>query len=136
MSKESFLNQYSTFVDGITSVPSKSEPDFFARLRQLYSQDCDVARLMTGAIGLASEGGEVNEIVKKIVFQGKPYDADNIAHLKIELGDVIWYWINTCIALGFDPYDVITANVAKLESRYPGGKFSIERSEVREPGDL
>lgn len=136
MPEENILLRYSMFVDGVTSAPSKDKAAFIARIEELYGSGCDVARLMTAGIGLAAEGGEFNEIVKKIVFQGKPFGQENIAHMKIELGDIMWYWVNACWALGFNPYDVIAANVAKLESRYPGGKFDISRSEVRKPGDL
>jgi len=75
------------------------------------------------------------EIVKKILFQGKPFNDDNRFHMKRELGDVMFYWAEACIALNIDPYSVIDENIKKLESRYPGG-FSIERSEVRSKNDL
>ena len=79
---------------------------------------------------------DLTEIVKKVLFQGKPLDEANIFHMKRELGDIIWYWANSCRALGFDPNDVIAENVTKLESRYPGGKFDVYKSENRQPGDL
>jgi NTP pyrophosphatase (non-canonical NTP hydrolase) len=91
---------------------------------------------MTASIGLASEGGEFSEIVKKMVFQGKPYNEDNRFHMKRELGDIMWYWVNACRALGYDPNDVIAENVKKLESRYPGGKFDVYHSENRMENDL
>jgi NTP pyrophosphatase (non-canonical NTP hydrolase) len=83
-----------------------------------------------------AEGGEFMEVIKKIMFQGKPYNEDNVFHMKRELGDVAWYFANACIALELDPYEVFEENVRKLESRYPGGKFNIQRSEVRKDGDL
>ena len=92
--------------------------------------------LLTSGIGLASEGGEFNEIVKKIFFQGKPLNEDNIYHMKRELGDIAWYWTNACNALGLDPNEVLAENVTKLESRYPGGKFDAYYSENRKEGDL
>jgi len=55
--------------------------------------------------------------------------------MKRELGDVIFYWINACRALGIDPNEVIEENVNKLSKRYPNG-FSVERSEKREKGDI
>ena len=134
--QENFLNQYATFVDGVTSAPSKDKDAFMARISELYDQGCDVSRLMTAASGLSAEGGEFCEIVKKILFQGKPYNEDNIFHMKRELGDVLWYWVNACTALGIDPYAVVEENVRKLEARYPGGSFEILRSEVRVAGDL
>jgi NTP pyrophosphatase (non-canonical NTP hydrolase) len=133
---ENFLEQYLTFVDGVTSQPSKDKAAFLARIEELYDQGCNVERLHTAADGLSAEAGEFMEIVKKITFQGKPYDADNIFHMKRELGDVMWYWANACMALNLNPYDIIEENVRKLEARYPGGKFEISRSENRKAGDL
>jgi NTP pyrophosphatase (non-canonical NTP hydrolase) len=91
---------------------------------------------MTASTGLGSEGGEFQEIVKKIFFQGKPLNEENIFHLKRELGDIAWYWANACNALGFDPNEVLAENVHKLESRYPKGHFDAHYSENRKEGDL
>jgi NTP pyrophosphatase (non-canonical NTP hydrolase) len=92
--------------------------------------------LLTGAIGIASEGGEFAEIVKKCTFQGKPMDDETQFHIKRELGDIMWYWINSCRAMGLDPNDVIAENVEKLKSRYPAGEFDVYHSENRQDGDL
>lgn len=136
MTKKIDLNKYSQFVDGVTSLPSKDYDAFLVRVQQLKDAGADVPRLLTAGIGLASEGGEFDEIVKKMLFQGKEYSADNIFHLKRELGDIIWYWVNACTALGLDPNEVIAENVTKLESRYPGGEFDAWYSENRKDGDL
>jgi len=56
--------------------------------------------------------------------------------MKRELGDIMWYWINTCRALNLDPNEVIAENVKKLESRYPGGNFDPYHSENRKENDL
>jgi NTP pyrophosphatase (non-canonical NTP hydrolase) len=130
------LNKYGEFVNGVTSKASTDLEAFIARVRDLDAAGMDVPRMLTAGIGLASEGGEFDEIVKKIVFHGKEYNEDNIFHMKRELGDIIWYWTNACIALGLDPNEVIAENVTKLEARYPGGKFSVWHSENRKPGDL
>ena len=131
-----FLDQYLAFVDAVTSDPSKNKEAFLARINELYDQGCNVSRLHTAADGLVAEAGEFMEVVKKITFQGKPYNEDNIFHMKRELGDVMWYFANACMALGMNPYDVIEENIRKLEARYPGGSFEISRSEVRAEGDL
>ncbi len=133
---KTFLDNYWTFVDGVTSPVSKDTELFIQRIRELDAMGCDPARLMTAGMGLASEGGEFDEIVKKIFFHGKEYNEDNRFHMKRELGDIIWYWMNACIALNYDPYGIIEENVTKLESRYPGGKFSVWHSENRKEGDL
>jgi NTP pyrophosphatase (non-canonical NTP hydrolase) len=131
------LDQYSTFVDGVTSDASKDTEQFIIALSQLkIAQGCDVARLMTAFIGLAAEGGEGLDVVKKLAFHGKQYTPEVREHLIKELGDVAWYWMYACIALDIDPEEVLVRNIEKLESRYPGGKFSIERSENRAEGDI
>ena len=88
------------------------------------------------AFEILDEGGEFDEIVKKMVFQGKPWNEDQRFHLMRELGDVAWYWVNACRAIGVDPNEVIEENVRKLEARYPGGKFDVHHSENRKAGDL
>jgi NTP pyrophosphatase (non-canonical NTP hydrolase) len=101
-----------------------------------HETDVNVSLLLTGAIGMASEGGEFAEIVKKCIFQGKPLDDETVFHCKRELGDIIWYWINSCRALGLDPNEVVEENVNKLKARYPGGEFDVHYSENRKKGDL
>ena len=131
------LNKYAEFVLAICSNQSKNSEDFVEHVRKLHNTtSVNIPLLLTSGIGLASEGGEFNEIVKKIFFQGKPLDEDNIFHMKRELGDIMWYWMNACNALGLDPNDVIAENVHTLESRYPGGSFDAHYSENRKDGDL
>lgn len=131
------LNKYAEFVLTICSKQSKDAEEFVEHVRKLHNNtNVNVPLLLTSGIGLASEGGEFNEIVKKIFFQGKPLDEDNIFHMKRELGDIMWYWMNACNALGLDPNAVIAENVKKLEARYPGGKFDAYYSENRQKGDL
>ena len=133
---EEFFNIYCDFVTKVTSDPSLKIDKHKESLDNIQeNSDIDVPRLLTGALGLGSESGEFVEIVKKMVFQGKPADADNIFHMKRELGDIMWYWVTSCMSLGLDPVEVITENQKKLESRY-GEQFTINQSEVREKGDL
>ncbi len=136
MTQKIDLNKYQDFVQAVTSDASNNTGTFIARVLELQEQGLNVPLLMTGSIGLASEGGEFSEIVKKMVFQGKPFNEDNRYHMKRELGDIFWYWINACRALGYDPNDVIAENVGKLEARYPGGHFDAFYSENRKEGDL
>lgn len=129
------LNEYREFVSSVTSQESKNLRKLTAKLGELDS-NVNIATLLTASIGLSSEGGEFSEIVKKCVFQGKPMDPDTVFHLKRELGDILWYWVNACSALDLDPQDVLEENVRKLESRYPGGQFDAWFSENRKQGDL
>jgi NTP pyrophosphatase (non-canonical NTP hydrolase) len=144
------LKKYQEFVQAVTSKESNDLTAFMNRLDRLdanyeaYGSDgeymhgpnINVPLLLTGAVGLNSESGELIEIVKKMLFQGKPLNDENLFHMKRELGDIMWYWINTCRALDLDPDDVIAENVRKLEARYPGGKFDVYSSENRKANDL
>jgi NTP pyrophosphatase (non-canonical NTP hydrolase) len=131
------LNKYADFVLTVASPESKDFTSFVDHIDRLdQDTNVNIPLLMTAAIGLGSEGGEFQEIVKKVLFQGKPLNEENIFHLKRELGDIIWYWANACNALGLDPDEVIAENVKKLEARYPGGVFDPHYSENRKEGDL
>ena len=131
------LNKYQQFVSSVTSEESNSKTAMATRMEAIESQSSvNTALLMTGAIGIASEGGEFAEIIKKCIFQGKPMDDETVFHCKRELGDIMWYWINSCRALGLDPNEVVAENVNKLKARYPGGEFDVHYSENRKEGDL
>jgi hypothetical protein len=131
------LNKYKEFVKVVTSDASNSTSALTDTLNNLERESgVNMALLLTGSIGMASEGGEFSEIVKKCIFQGKPLDADTIFHAKRELGDIMWYWVNACRALDLDPNEVLAENVKKLEARYPGGSFDVHYSENRQDGDL
>ena len=139
MSEEArnFLNSYGDFVTKVTSEPSMNQSSLDERMKEIDSSSpIESARLLTAALGLGSETGEFVEIVKKMFLQGKPANEDNIYHMKRELGDIMWYWMNSCSALGIDPNDVIAENVNKLKKRYPGGEFDPYYSENRKEGDL
>ena len=129
------FDKYTNFVDAVTSDSSKDFVSLADRLGVLDREGASIERLTTAGVGLAAESREFLEIVKKMVLQGKPWNADNREHLIIELGDVMWYVAQACIALDISFDDVIRGNVRKLEKRYPGGTFSVEKSEVRAKGD-
>ena len=131
------LNRYKDFVQEVTSLESNSTMVLNNKLIDLEKETgVNIALLLTASIGMASEGGEFSEIVKKCIFQGKPLDDDTVFHAKRELGDIMWYWINACRALDLDPNEVVAENVRKLEKRYPGGSFDVYYSENRQEGDL
>jgi NTP pyrophosphatase (non-canonical NTP hydrolase) len=130
------FQRYEKFVDAVTSDAST---DFLAlsdRLVELDSKGANIERLLTAGVGINAEGGEFLEIVKKMIFQGKPWNEDNREHLIIELGDILWYVAQATQALGISFDEVLARNVKKLEKRYPGGQFDIYYSENREEGDL
>ena len=145
MTQQIDLNKYKDFVEAVTSKPSNDLTTFMDRCDELdgnyigdgvHGPDINVPLLLTACLGLAAESGEFIEVPKKMFFQGKPLNDENVFHMKRELGDIMWYWINACRALNLDPNDVIDENVRKLESRYPGGSFDAHYSENRKPGDL
>ena len=137
MTNQIDLKKYEQFVQAVTSEASNNTEALVARMLELEQQEnINVALLATVSTGLGSEGGEFQEIVKKMLFQGKPFNEENRFHMKRELGDIIWYWSNACRALNLDPNEVIAENVNKLQSRYPGGSFDAYYSENRKDGDL
>ena len=130
-------NKYLDFVTGVTSLPSTDLAALLSRITELdVENDADVPRLLTAALGLTAEAGEFTEVVKKIVLQGKPYNEDNVFHMKRELGDICWYIAQACMALDTTFDEIIEMNVEKLEKRYPGGSFDVHHSENRVEGDL
>ena len=129
--------KYLDFVAGVTSKPSTDLPALLSRITDLDVEcDADVPRLLTAALGLTAESGEFTEIVKKMILQGKPYNEDNIFHMKRELGDICWYLAQACMALDTTFDEIIEMNVDKLKARYPGGEFNVHKSENRVEGDL
>jgi len=132
---EADYEKYLQFVEETTSEESSEFDVFMSRLTELKSDDLEIQRLLTGAVGLSAEAGEFTEIVKKIIFQGKPWNEDNRDHLITELGDVMWYVAQVCIALNISIDEVVLKNVSKLLKRYPEGLFDVHKSENREPTD-
>ena len=130
------LEDYQEFAISTASDESKDFESLIARLYQLHGNlGVSIPELLTGAAGLSSEGGEFNEIVKKLVFQGKPLTEDVVYHLKRELGDIAWYFAQACTALDTSIEEVLIMNVEKLSARYPQG-FEIIKSEIRKEGDI
>ena len=135
MTKQVDFSKYALFVDGVTSNPSRDYKSFIESLSVLDGQGANINRLTTAAVGMSAESGEFLEIIKKMVFQGKPWTNDNREHLIIELGDVMWYVAQACMALDISFDEVIKGNIKKLEKRYPGGHFDISDSENRAADD-
>jgi len=128
--------KYLDFVAGVTSMPSQDPAILQARIDELVANGADIPHLLTAALGLAAESGEFTEVVKKIILQGKPYNEENVFHMKRELGDVCWYIAQACMALDTTFDEIIEMNVDKLKARYPGGEFDVHKSENRREGDL
>ena len=129
-------NKYIEFVRQTTSPASSEYSKLVERLNELEGQGADVSRLMTAAFGMSAEAGEFTEVVKKIFLQGKPYNEENVFHMKRELGDLCWYLAQACMALNTNFDEVLQMNYEKLSARYPEGSFDVYRSENRVEGDL
>jgi NTP pyrophosphatase (non-canonical NTP hydrolase) len=129
------LQQYVRFVDTVSSNPTKDTDNMIECIGIMEEQGVKVSRLLTASIGLSGEVGEFNDIVKKVLFQGKEVDDDTIKHLRSELGDVCWYLAQAMIALDTSFEEVLDMNIAKLSDRYPGG-FDALRSASRKEGDI
>ena len=71
------FDKYTHFVDAVTSDSSKDFVYLADRLVELDRKGANIERLTTAAVGISAEGGEFMEIVKKMVFQGKPWNDDN-----------------------------------------------------------
>ena len=136
MTKQIDFARYAEFVDAVTSAESRDFTAFHDRLTALAEQGVNIERLLTGAVGLSAEAGELMEIVKKLIFQGKPANEETIFHMKRECGDICWYLMQVLMALDTSIEEVIEMNVEKLKSRYPSGEFDPWYSENRQDGDL
>ena len=129
--------KYLDFVHDVTSAESLDYAALLTRMNKLeLEDDCNLSQLLTAALGLGAESGEFTEVVKKIILQGKPYNEDNVFHMKRELGDICWYIAQACMALDTSFDEIIEMNVDKLKARYPGGEFDVHKSENRAEGDL
>jgi NTP pyrophosphatase (non-canonical NTP hydrolase) len=129
--------KYLEFVEGVTSEESLHYTALVGRMNNLeLEDDCNVPQLLTAALGLTAESGEFTEVVKKIILQGKPYNEDNVFHMKRELGDICWYLHRHVWHLDTSFDEIIEMNVDKLKARYPGGEFDVSKSENRKEGDL
>ena len=129
------FSKYQNFVDAVTSDASKDFVALSDRMVELDGKGANIERLLTAGVGINAEGGEFLEIIKKMVFQGKPWNQDNKDHLIIELGDLMWYVAQACMALEISFDEVIAKNVQKLAKRYPEGAFDVYFSENRAADD-
>ena len=73
------------------------------------------APLFLGAMGLCGEAGEVSEHFKKHLLHAKPLD---LAKVKEEMGDVLWYFQLICNNHGFTIDEIKEGNMRKLCDRF------------------
>ena len=133
---QNLLEEYTIFVDKVTSESSKSTKKMKERIDFINSSDVEVSRLLTAGIGLSGEVGEFNEIIKKTIFQSKSFDSETHEHFKRELGDIMWYVTQACLALKVDLVEVIKTNEEKLKKRFPKERFTKESDANRHVEDI
>lgn len=81
--------------------------------------------------GMVGEIGEIHSLFQK-VYQGHHL---NVAHIKKEVGDLMWFVAEFCTGMEWDLADVCEENIEKLKARYPEG-FEVEKSLHRAEGDI
>ncbi len=92
-----------------------------------FNTDTLADKLSLGGLGTAGEGGEVADVIKKILHHrehGQTVEqktAQLYNKLVKEMGDVYWYLEYLCATLGISVEDVQVANVEKLRERHPNG---------------
>jgi NTP pyrophosphatase (non-canonical NTP hydrolase) len=92
-----------------------------ARKTALFSE---AYRITYPALGLASEAGEVAGKVKKVLRdKAGDFGPDEVAAIKDELGDVLWYVAVLAADLGLELDEVASQNIEKLRSRMARGRL-------------
>ena len=122
---------YRSFVQSVTSKESAHPHVLAVRVEELcaliHSEPPDpplnYAALLTGAVGLVAEAGELLDIVKKLTFHGDNYTPEMRAKMIKELGDVRWYFEQCLIGLDTTMAVVEQGNVDKLSARHSTGSF-------------
>jgi len=75
-------------------------------------------------LGLASEVGEVTDVIKKVLRdKGGVWTASMLERVYAELGDVLWYVSQLCNELSFDMGTVAEKNISKLAERKEKGEL-------------
>ena len=128
--------KYIEFVRQTTSPASSDFNKLIERMQELDGEGVKLTHLLTFALGASAEMGEAVEIIKKCLFQGKPFNEDAKVHLLKECSDSFWYFAQFCIAMDVSFEDIMQINYEKLSARYPEGTFSVHRSENRVEGDI
>jgi len=95
--------------------------DLHKRVQDLPDKRC---QLISGVIGINSEGGELLAEIGNFMYQGKPIDEERILS---EMGDLLWRVAEVCDSLDVSLEDVMLRVIVKLRTRYPT-KFSEFRA--------
>ena len=80
-------------------------------------------------MGLAGEIGEVIDIMKKHIYQGKELDITDVIE---EVGDVLWYIANFCNVNNITMDECMESNIKKLRKRFPNGFTTKDANERKD----
>lgn len=104
-------------------------PDYSTFVHRLFKQmDGLPDTVLHSAVGIAGEGGEILDLIKKVWAYNKPL---NIEKLIEELGDMRFYYQAMLNLLGMTDKEIIAFNITKLSQRYPEGKYSDNAAQAR-----
>lgn len=84
--------------------------------RTLYGNEQVLTNL---SLGLASETGQVVDLVKKYTFHGERLNKDQLTK---QMGDVLWYLSQVAEWADIPFEEVAQQNIVKLNDKYPNGK--------------
>ena len=93
--------------------------DITTGTKELSAREC---RILHGALGLITEGGELLESLLK--------EELDLVNFKEEVGDVAWYFallLNVANELEIGTDDILETNIAKLKARFPN-KFESDKA--------
>lgn len=110
---------------------SKTFPEFSKKIgdnSSVLNLNAKEAAILNAIVGLVGEAAEIQDAYKKTVFQGHPFNEED---LKLELGDVFWYAALLCYGLDCSFEEIMEKNIQKLRKRY-GDHFESSKSVNRE----
>jgi NTP pyrophosphatase (non-canonical NTP hydrolase) len=80
--------------------------------------------ILTYGLGIAGEGGDVAGCIKKTYC----HDDDQIAGIRENIGDTMWYISMICNFYGWSLDEILEENIDKLKKRYPKGHFTFKHA--------
>lgn len=105
----------------------KTDHQDYSSVIERISGNEELVKFAHYALGVGTESGELQDILKKALVYGKPIDKVNV---KEEIGDVIWYLDRLCKMYGWTLEEIMETNIQKLKTRY-GEKFTEEAALLR-----
>ena len=119
------IRQHRDFVDSTSSEAIKDGDVLIERLDELQDGDSKWSqpqRLLAGAMGICSEGGELLDVVKKVLFQNEDTSIELRMKLKTELGDVMWNVQQILLAMNWELHEVLAENAKGISNDKNGEK--------------